>query len=82
MNVQEAIDSINDEFVWGRRIRTLSIDKDTRECLAQSLDVLLPSVTVLRVLPAVAEVRSWPTRIISYDGPEMVVRALTRGRTK
>jgi putative transposase len=77
VNTQWTIDFISDEFVSGRRFRTLSVvDEHTRECLALWPDVSLPSVTVVRVLQEIAEVRGWPTRIMLDNGPEMVAKAL------
>jgi putative transposase len=77
VNTQWTIDFISDEFVSGRRFRTLSVvDEHTRECLALWPDVSLPSVTVVRVLQEIAEVRGWLTRIMLDNGPEMVAKAL------
>lgn len=76
-NHRWSMDFTQDEFIDGRKFRSLNIVDDfTRECVAIEVDISLQGVRVASVLDQVATTRALPKSIVCDNGPEFAGKAL------
>ncbi len=72
-----SVDFMSDALSDGRRFRTFNvIDDRRREVLAIEVDLNLGSQRVIRVLDRIAELRGYPLRLRSDNGPEFTSIAI------
>lgn len=78
-NQRWSLDFVSDALSDGRRFRILCvIDDFSRECLAAVVDNSLSGLRVARELDRVAEMRGYPSMVVSDNGTELTSNAILK----
>lgn len=78
-NERWSLDFVHDRLANGRSLRLFTVHDDyTRECLWIEVDNSLSGPRVARALDYVAQLRGWPTSLLTANGPEFTGLALER----
>lgn len=73
INEKWSMDFVSDSIAGGRRFRVLNvIDEFTREALCQEADTSLPARKVIAFLDRIADLRGYPDRLGTDNGPEFI----------
>ena len=78
-NQRWSLDFVSDSLSCGRRFRILNvIDDFSRECLAAVVDTSLSGNRVGRELDRIAEMRGYPSMVVSDNGTELTSNAILK----